>query len=69
MVRATLLDDRAQSTVQDVIGDAAWLSRPSQPEGEIAFITGRMSEYQLREKLEVLGNLVNVQSVIRVLDY
>ena len=69
MVRATLLDDRAQATVRDVMGEVTWLSRPSQPEDEVAFVTGRMSEYQLREKLEVLGNLLGVQSVTRALDY
>lgn len=50
-------------------GRITWLSRPSQPEDEVAFVTGRMSEYQLREKLEVLGNLLGVQSVTRALDY
>ena len=69
MVRASLLDDRAQATVRDVMGEVTWLSRPSQPEDEVAFVTGRMSEYQLREKLEVLGNLLGVQSVTRALDY
>ncbi len=69
MVWGTLLDTRALATLQDVMGSVTFLSRPGQPEGETAFVTPEMSEYALSEKLEVLGNLFKVRSVIRALDY
>ena len=67
-IRASLLD-HAQTTVSDVMGGVTFLSRPEQPEDEIAFVTGQMTEKELESKLEVLGNLIKVQSMIRVLDY
>ena len=67
-IRANLLD-HAQSTVNDVMGGVEFLSRPGQPEDEIAFVTGQMTERELDSKLEVLGNLIRVKSMIRVLDY
>lgn len=67
-IRASLLD-HAQTTVSDVMGGVTFLSRPGQPEDEIAFVTGQMTEKELESKLEVLGNLIKVQSMIRVLDY
>lgn len=67
-IRASLLD-HAQTTVSDVMGGVSFLSRPEQPEDEIAFVTGQMTEKELESKLEVLGNLIKVQSMIRVLDY
>ena len=67
-IRASLLD-HAQTTVSDVMGGVTFLSRPEQPEDEIAFVTGQMTEKELENKLEVLGNLIKVQSMIRVLDY
>ena len=51
------------------MGGVTFLSRPEQPEDEIAFVTGQMTEKELESKLEVLGNLIKVQSMIRVLDY
>ena len=67
-IRASLLD-HAQTTVSDVMGGVTFLSRPEQPEDEIAFVTGQMTEKELESKLEVLGKLIKVQSMIRVLDY
>lgn len=67
-IRASLLD-HAQSTVNDVMGGVEFLSRSGQPEDEIAFVTGQMTERELDSKLEVLGNLIKVKSMIRVLDY
>ena len=67
-IRASLLD-HAQTTVSDVMGGVTFLSRPEQPEDEIAFVTGQMTERELDSKLEVLGNLIRVKSMIRVLDY
>lgn len=67
-IRASLLD-HAQTAVSDVMGGVTFLSRPGQPEDEIAFVTGQMTEKELESKLEVLGNLIKVQSMIRVLDY
>ena len=67
-IRASLLD-HAQTAVSDVMGGVTFLSRPEQPEDEIAFVTGQMTEKELESKLEVLGNLIKIQSMIRVLDY
>ena len=67
-IRASLLD-HAQTTVSDVMGGVTFLSRPEQPEDEIAFVTGQKKKKELESKLEVLGNLIKVQSMIRVLDY
>ena len=63
------LAEGAQKTVSDVFGEVEILSRAGQPEGEIAFVTPAMSEYELEEKLGVLSNLMKVKSMIRVLDY
>ncbi len=63
------LSEQAQKTVSDVLGEVEFLNRSGQPEGEIAFVTPLMSEYELDEKLHVLSNLMKVKSMIRVLDY
>ena len=67
-IRASLLD-HAQSTVNDVMGGVEFLSRSGQPEDEIAFVTGQMTERELASKVEMLGNFIKVKSMIRVLDY
>ncbi len=68
-VRAQLCEDEAKSAVSDVFGNVNWLSRPGQPALEVAFVTETMTENELNEKLGTLGNVISVQSMIRVLDY
>lgn len=56
---------RAQA--EEVLGQAEYLARAGQPDGELALVTDKMSEYALMEKLGRLG--VQPLSMIRVLDY
>lgn len=60
-VRAKLGAEQAE----EIFGKVKFLSRKNQPEGEIAFITGDITENELMEKL----NGVNALSIIKVTNY
>ncbi len=66
-VRATFSDkETAQSAISATFGKTAFLCRENAPENEIAFITSKMPENSLRQKLSELP--IDIQNTIRILD-
>ncbi len=68
-IRATT-DDAAAAVAKftGLFGEISLLARQDAPEGEIAFVTGALSEKDLAEKLELVND-AKVESVIRITNY
>ena len=68
-IRATT-DDAAAAVAKftGLFGEISLLARQDAPEGEIAFVTGTLSEKDLAEKLELVKD-AKVESVIRITNY
>ncbi|MEG2596862.1 MAG: homoserine dehydrogenase [Oscillospiraceae bacterium] len=61
--------DSLKEELRKTFGEVVFLSHANQPNGELAFVTEKMTENQLVEGLEKLSLNSQILSKIRVLDY
>ena len=69
-IRVATPDEAAsKKEIAEIFGDSDFLSRNNEPDGEYAFVTGKMTEYELEDKLKSMSPDYKVLQKIRVLDY
>ena len=61
--------DAAKASVKEVFGNVEYLSSKNQPENELAFVTGVMSEKEAVDACGKMAESAEVTARIRVLDY
>ena len=69
-IRVATPDEAAsKKEIAGIFENPDFLSRNNEPDGEYAFVTGKMTEYELEDKLKAMSPDYRILQQIRVLDY